>query len=344
MAGEMLDDDLRDMAEKQHGVVSRIQARAASPTVEALRHRLAGPDWELVTPRVLRLVGAPRTVLQDLMAAVLDAGPGSAASHRAAAPWPRPAGRTSSVSPTSRCGTARGSRSSSCAEQGVPLARPPGPAVVVNETARYVLSVAMRRALCLVFAVLVLGACSDDGAGDDPSATVPTAPTTTSTTASDPYAVPAVIDAAYLDLVLAALEQVDGDVARIVVQEGYLVPAAVDRIQAIYALDEANEQLRLWGHAIREGLDAVLKQPPGNRVTHVRRIVEVVEDKCVFAEVVRDYKAVARDPDPPRTSYIALSRLQPQADPMDLNPTPWVISFAGLNEDGSQPESPCNAS
>ena len=49
----------------------------------AVAHRLAGPDWDAPTPRVLRLVGAPQTSLQQLMIAALDTnGP---VSHRAGA-------------------------------------------------------------------------------------------------------------------------------------------------------------------------------------------------------------------------------------------------------------------
>jgi hypothetical protein len=80
-----LDDALRALAATQYSVVARRQARALGATPSAMRNRLNGPDWELATPRVLRLVGAPRGIRQELMIAVLDAGPGAAVSHRAAA-------------------------------------------------------------------------------------------------------------------------------------------------------------------------------------------------------------------------------------------------------------------
>lgn len=69
-----LDDRLREVAERQHGVISRAQARECGASRAQLEARLAGPDWEAMTPRVLRLVGAPRSDLQLAMAAVLDAG------------------------------------------------------------------------------------------------------------------------------------------------------------------------------------------------------------------------------------------------------------------------------
>ena len=42
-------------------------------------------EWEAITPRVLRLVGAQRTFRQRAMAATLDAGAGAAISHESAA-------------------------------------------------------------------------------------------------------------------------------------------------------------------------------------------------------------------------------------------------------------------
>ena len=79
-----LDDDLRSVAARQYGLVSRRQARALGATTSGLRSRVRGPDWEQPTPRVLRLVGAPADVRQRVMLAVLDAGPGAVASHRTA--------------------------------------------------------------------------------------------------------------------------------------------------------------------------------------------------------------------------------------------------------------------
>ncbi len=80
-----LDDDLRALAAVQYAVVSREQARALGATTPALRNRLAGPDWDAPTKRVLRLTGSAPSTRQRLMIAVLDAGAGSVVSHRSAA-------------------------------------------------------------------------------------------------------------------------------------------------------------------------------------------------------------------------------------------------------------------
>jgi len=80
-----VDDVLRALAEPQHAAISRVQVRGVGASSNAIDHRLGTADWEAATARVLRLVGAPRTPQQDLMVAVLDAGPGCVASYRAAA-------------------------------------------------------------------------------------------------------------------------------------------------------------------------------------------------------------------------------------------------------------------
>lgn len=85
MAGMDEMQRLRAVAEQQHGVLSRSQCRAQGAGECAVRMGRRRGEWERVTPRVVRLVGAPRTERSALMAAVLDAGPGAAASHRSAA-------------------------------------------------------------------------------------------------------------------------------------------------------------------------------------------------------------------------------------------------------------------
>ena len=62
-------------------MVARSQARAVGATPSGLRHRLGGPDWELLSPRVLRLAGSPRTARQRLMARGRRATPEVARLH-----------------------------------------------------------------------------------------------------------------------------------------------------------------------------------------------------------------------------------------------------------------------
>jgi very-short-patch-repair endonuclease len=56
-----------------------------------MRNALERGEWERMSPRVLRLVGAPRSGRTDVMATVLEAGDEAVASHRtAAALWRLP--------------------------------------------------------------------------------------------------------------------------------------------------------------------------------------------------------------------------------------------------------------
>jgi very-short-patch-repair endonuclease len=68
-----LDVRLRELARRQHGVASRRQAAAVGCSRAHVAQRLIS-DWELVTPRVMRLVGTAETFEQRCMIGVLDAG------------------------------------------------------------------------------------------------------------------------------------------------------------------------------------------------------------------------------------------------------------------------------
>jgi hypothetical protein len=80
-----LDKGLRQLAERQHSVVSRSQARSLGASRAAVARRAASIEWEDMTPRVLRLVGSVPTFDQRCMAAVLDAGPQAVVSYQSAA-------------------------------------------------------------------------------------------------------------------------------------------------------------------------------------------------------------------------------------------------------------------
>ena len=85
MKARAVDQRMRSLSSSQHGVVGREQLRYHGVSRQALAYRLRSTDWEPLTPRVLRLVGAPVTDWQRAMAAVLDAGGGAVVSHTSAA-------------------------------------------------------------------------------------------------------------------------------------------------------------------------------------------------------------------------------------------------------------------
>ena len=77
-------------ASRQHGLITRVQARDLGLSDAGVHRRLRKGEWERVHRGVFRLAGAPATWQQTLLAACL-AVPGATASHRgAAALWGLP--------------------------------------------------------------------------------------------------------------------------------------------------------------------------------------------------------------------------------------------------------------
>lgn len=118
MDGKVLEAELRALAARQHGVVSRAQARRLGASRRSLARRVAGPGWEAPAPQVLRLVGTTDTFSQRCLAGAVDVGPSAVVSRTAAAalwglpgffpgdvhvtrPWRPPAGPAASPSSTS---------------------------------------------------------------------------------------------------------------------------------------------------------------------------------------------------------------------------------------------------
>lgn len=81
------DRELHALAERQHGFVTRAQARAAGVGPRAAAHRLARGEWIADGRRLLRRAGTPWSKASPLMRAALDAGPRAVVSHSTAAAW-----------------------------------------------------------------------------------------------------------------------------------------------------------------------------------------------------------------------------------------------------------------
>jgi hypothetical protein len=73
------------LADRQHGLITRLQALAIDFDPDRLQRRLDRGRWVSVHDGVYRVGGAPESVEQRRLAAVLAVGPVAAASHRAAA-------------------------------------------------------------------------------------------------------------------------------------------------------------------------------------------------------------------------------------------------------------------
>ena len=204
---------------------------------------------------------------------------------------------------------------------------------------------ARRTAIPAILAALALtasAACSN-GSADKGSAganpTLATDPPTTTTT--NPYAVPAVIDVAYVNRVLAGLDAVKGDATRELLRSKTITNDVFDRMRAVY---DSNEFLQLT----IDGLEADVRerftsyQPiPGNVASNVSKLITGRSD-CVFAQVQRDYSKVGVRPSQETSmQWVALKPLNRLRDPRGLNPTYWAFTYDGVPRDRSQPQDPC---
>ncbi len=79
------DQLLADLAARQHGVITFQQALGAGVSPQGLSRRLANGSLIRLHPEIYAMRSVPASPHQTLLGAVLWGGPGSAASHRAAA-------------------------------------------------------------------------------------------------------------------------------------------------------------------------------------------------------------------------------------------------------------------
>ena len=207
-----------------------------------------------------------------------------------------------------------------------------------------------RHLLPIVLAGLVLAAgCSTSD--DDPQAesetttTTSTASTSVSPTATatpaDPFAIPEVIDAAYVDRVLAELYRIDGDVLRKVLASDSLNMSDLAPLRAIYNDPQYEPEAK---NVLEAKLDpAIFQMPPGNRRVNVTQVHRSDPD-CIVVEVEIDFSDVVIRPpaiQPTKTDFIALSPTQLGADEADHNPTPLSIVDAEVLPIGELPDRPC---
>lgn len=202
-------------------------------------------------------------------------------------------------------------------------------------------------------ALLASAACSNGGAdkgsaganptlATDPPRTNPTlANLPPATTTTNPYALPAVIDAAYVNKVLAGLDAAVGDVVRLVVSSKTIPPEAFDRLKALYATADTM-QLILDGFQLdmRRGFTGYVATP-GNKRSSVTQIISA-RPTCIFVKAERDYRAVSPNAlATPDVQWIGLKPLDPSRDPNRYNPTSWAFFYEGFPRDRSEPANQC---
>lgn len=179
----------------------------------------------------------------------------------------------------------------------------------------------------VLLSVALLGACSR---GPAPATTAP------------PLAAAGAEEAAAVDRILAGLDGVMGDAQRLLVRDRRITPEVTDRLRAIYVGPELLNQIDAFRADVAGGL-AGFKEPPGDRVTTVSRLI-TVSPICVFVEVARDYGPITAGPAPaPASLYVVLVTKAEADDSRQLNPTPWAMLYDGVQIDGSQPEDVCRS-
>ena len=190
-----------------------------------------------------------------------------------------------------------------------------------------------------VAVALATGACGGGGGGNGggASVTVPddTAPDATTAAGGaaagvDPaFAIPAEIDADYVNRVLAELDRVQGDVFRRIVANGAFAQADLIPLRAVFNDPELTGQAQGFATLV-QSIDKA-KNPPGDNRTTVVRLLTARPD-CIYAETTVDVSATVLEPPPPRTAWVALRPSQPDSDPQDLNPTPFSIAAEHTQE------------
>lgn len=186
----------------------------------------------------------------------------------------------------------------------------------------------------MIVTALLAGACGSESEPLGPIGSVPQATTTT-----NPYAVPAVIDEAYVNRVLAGLEQAVGQVTRLIVGSRSLPPEVLDRLKVIY-LDDGLLQfvLDIYQTDLLNGFEGV-RPNPGNRVTTVIELLSV-DQRCVFAKVRTDASAVSLKSGAIYEQWIGIVPID-VAPPTSFNATTWGFIYEGADENHSAPSDPC---
>ncbi len=202
----------------------------------------------------------------------------------------------------------------------------------------YLLPVRRLAVVGTVVAGLIVGvACGGDEEPLGPTATVPRATTTT-----NPYAIPTVIDEAYVNRVLAGLDQGLGDVTRLLVRTKTVPTEAIERLKAFYAGRALQLQVDSFQRDELEQFVAY-REDPDNQITTVTELIDAAP-VCIFAQVNIDVSPVSLQPDPAfAKQWVILARLDPAKDPLSYNPTGWIVLYQGFNPDLTAPPNLCAA-
>jgi len=176
------------------------------------------------------------------------------------------------------------------------------------------------RRLIAIGAAVLVGMGLLAGCGGHSAAPAPNDFDQPTTTTTDPYAVPTVIDAAYVERVLNALEDVRADVRRDVVANHRFTQESRDKLAETVQGDALKIELQVFNDASMAPTPANTRQPPGSSRYMVERI-RSASSTCIEANVTVDSSAVVTDA--PERSAIRIVTLDATSARGRWNPTVW---------------------
>jgi hypothetical protein len=188
--------------------------------------------------------------------------------------------------------------------------------------------------------VVAAGGCFGRTGGRTDDTLPPPVPTTTTTAVS--YAVPAVIDQAYVAKVMAALDHVYGEAVRHLAQTRRIDDQFLKYLVAIHNPRMFGVVEGIWAETQARGF-AKLAMGPGDPQTRIDKLVRV-DTGCIVIAGDRNFAPLHTEDDPTNHQpFVALTPLRADRNPDRLNPTPWTINFYGSRPDGSLPNDACDA-
>ncbi|HEX2289061.1 MAG TPA: hypothetical protein VHH53_02435, partial [Pseudonocardiaceae bacterium] len=109
------------------------------------------------------------------------------------------------------------------------------------------------------------------------------------------YSVPPVIDVAYVERVMEALDRVYGDAIRTLARERKITQEFLERLAAIYGEGQFDRTQAIWVRDVASGLSG-LAPTPGDPRTVIQEVMRG-EPSCVVLRVDRDFSATHAGPD-----------------------------------------------
>lgn len=195
---------------------------------------------------------------------------------------------------------------------------------------------------CAVVVVAGCSGASDDTASPEPdSDPIPTQPAPTPTTI-DVTKIPDEITLGYVDAVLKVIDHLHGEAARLVHANKRVDDRVIDTLAAIYAKTEGEAEAANLTRALTEGLDQYFAELPGDPVTEVKSVLDS-SGRCIVVAASTNLSPFFQKPQTPLSgAVIQLGLKGADTDPDRLNPSPWLIYFAGVPSPGQEVNQACD--